>query len=47
MCGISLSNMGVVGVYCDRPCNFDICMACHAKLPEEHPLPKFRVEIAE
>lgn len=44
LCGISLSALATRDVYGDRPCNFDICLACYSKLPEEHPQPNYKDE---
>lgn len=42
LCGISLSMMFTKEVYGDRACNFDVCLRCYKKLPQEHPMPEYR-----
>jgi hypothetical protein len=42
LCGIPISRLGERRVFSDRDCDFDVCVGCHVKLPEEHPLPEFK-----
>jgi hypothetical protein len=40
---ISLKILSNSRVFSDRACDFDVCEACHSKLPDEHPLPSLRI----
>ena len=42
LCGVSLSMMFTKEVYGDRSCNFDVCLTCYSRLPQEHPMPDYR-----
>ena len=34
LCAISIGKISSNKVYSDRQCNFDVCEACHRKLPD-------------
>lgn len=42
ICGITIRKLGEKRVFSDRTCNFDVCLGCHNKLPNEHPLPEYK-----